>query len=93
MAKLVRQRKEYKLAVASIFLAIFGLSLPSIICGHISILEVRKNQHADALTIKRMAIGGLIFGYVGMLIWLYLGLLGTAVFFNWDLTTLFPYGF
>ena len=93
MAELVRQGKEYKLAIASIFLAIFGLSLPSIICGHISILEVRKNQHADALTVKRMAIGGLILGYVGMLIWLYLGLLGAAVYFNWDLKTLFPYGF
>ena len=92
MAKLVRHGKEYKLAIASIFLAIFGLSLPSIICGHISILEVRKNQHADALTIKRMAIGGLIFGYVGLLIWLYLGLLGAAVYFNWDLKPLFPYG-
>ena len=71
MAKLVHQGKEYNMAIASIFLAIFGLSLPSIICGHISILKVRNNQHADELTIKRMAIGGLIFGYVGMLLWLY----------------------
>ena len=93
MAKLVHKGKKFKLAIASIFLAIFGLSLPSIVCGHISLLKVRKVQHADALTIKRMAIGGLIFGYVGMLIWLYLGLLGAAVYFNWDLKPLFPYGF
>jgi hypothetical protein len=92
MAEIVYKRKEYKLALACIILAIFGLSLPSIICGHISILELRKKQNADALTIKRMAIGGLIFGYVGMLIWFYLGLLGAAIYFNWDLKPLFPYG-
>ncbi len=93
MVKLVRQGKECKLAIASIFLAIFGLSLPAIICGHISILELRNTQHAYALTTKRMAIGGLIFGYIGLLIWLYLGLLGAAVYFKWDLKPIFPYGF
>ncbi|MBW2593618.1 MAG: DUF4190 domain-containing protein, partial [Deltaproteobacteria bacterium] len=72
MVNFVRQGKEFKLAIASIFLAIFGLSLPSVICGHISLSKARKNVHLDSLTIKRMAIGGLIFGYAGMLLWLYL---------------------
>ena len=92
MAEIVYKRKEYKLALASIFLAFFGLSLPSVICGHISLSKVRKNRHVDSLTIKRMAIVGLIFGYVGMLLWLYLSLLGAAVYFNWNLKPLFPYG-
>jgi hypothetical protein len=68
-----RNNEQYKLAKYSITLGllsgIFGLftAIPSVVCGHVFLyLDKRKKNYKNE-TYKRMAVGGLIFGYTGIL--------------------------
>ena len=87
-----QNQKPYSLALTSTILAFIFLSLPAIICGHVAISRIKKNELHYSATDRRLAIGGLIVGYSGMVGWLYTGLLGLAPLFGWDLKSIFPFG-
>jgi hypothetical protein len=54
--------------VASLVLALFGLSLLSVIFGHIARSEIRNSK--GTLTGDGVALAGLIIGWIGMSLWL-----------------------
>ena len=67
--------KKCGLAVTSLILSIVGIisalfcigvlfSIPAVICGHIGLSKINKSE--EMLTGKRMAIAGLIMGYLGI---------------------------
>jgi len=91
MTEIAQKPKQYNLALISVFFGFFLFSLPAVICGHVALSKIK---HSDKYTNtdKRMAIGGLILGYSGIFVWLYLWLLICALIFNWDLSFIFPYG-
>jgi hypothetical protein len=93
MNEIAEKQGYYKLAFASAILGFFLISLPAIICGHMALSRINRDQNKYASTDKRMAIAGLILGYSWMLGWVYLSLLIGAVVFNWDISVLFPFGF
>jgi hypothetical protein len=55
-------------AVASLVLALFGISLLSVIFGHIARGEIRRSN--GTLTGDGLALAGLIIGWIGMGLWL-----------------------
>ncbi len=66
----------HKLAKYSILLGLlsgilsFFTAIPSIVCGHLVMYKIKKNPSKEKETYKRMAIGGLVFGYIGFILWL-----------------------
>jgi hypothetical protein len=53
------------LAIGSLILSLLGFSLPAVIMGHISRVQIRRSgQRGDGI-----AIAGLVFGYLGMAFW------------------------
>ncbi|MGD9368826.1 MAG: DUF4190 domain-containing protein [Desulfobacteraceae bacterium] len=86
------EKKPNNLALASVLLGFFCISLPSVVCGHLALYRIKHNKGNFTNTDKRMAIGGLFFGYIGIFLWLYLLLLVGAMIFNWDLSAIFPFG-
>ena len=92
MSEIESNKKPYNLALASVILAFIFVSLPAIICGHIALKKINQKRHIYSTTDKRMAIGGLIVGYTGMLGWLYICLIACAAYFRWDLSFMFPFG-
>lgn len=86
------------LAIASIILGFWGAfipffaALPAVICGHIVLSRIKNNPIGFRSADKRLAIGGLIFGYFSIIAWGYVAFSGLAILFEWDLRRLFPYG-
>ena len=78
----------HKLAKLSIILGLlsgvlgFLTAIPSIICGHIYLARIKKNPAAIDDGYKRMALGGLIFGYLGLTLWVILMFLFWRIFMN-----------
>ena len=76
--KSVNNSHVNKLAKYSVILGllsgIFGFftAIPAIICGHILLYKIKRNIVDPNITNRNMAIGGLIFGYTGLFLWLYL---------------------
>jgi len=56
------------LAIWSLVLALIGIALPAIICGHIGISRIRESK--GALAGEGMCIAGLIIGYLSLVIYL-----------------------
>ena len=52
------------LAIASLIMALIGLAIPAVICGHMARSRIRKS--AGALTGSGMAMAGLVLGYFGI---------------------------
>ena len=84
-------KKSLNIAIASAMFGFILLSPIAIICGHIALLKISKNEHFCTSINRRMAYGGLILGYSGMLAWLYIFLLIGAMIFEWDIKFLFPF--
>jgi len=70
------------------FLFGFFTGIPSIIYGHLFLFKCKKKSNTVNSTYKRMAIGGLIFAYSGMLTFAILLLLIISSIFNWDIRLL-----
>ncbi len=91
-------KKPNRLAIASVVIGFWGAilpffaAIPTVICGHI-VLSRFKNGHSEFSAIdKRLAIGGLVFGYFSIFFWSFMVFLFLADFYGWDLSWLFPYG-
>ena len=70
-----------KLAKLSVILGllsgIFGFftAIPPIICAHLFLYKMKRSSIEIDATYHRMAIGGLIFGYTGLLVWIFIVIL------------------
>lgn len=79
--KIVKTKAKKKgFAVASLVCGIIGgypifsvASIIAIVCGHIAFIKVKKNP--NEYTGKKMAIAGLILGYLGLAIAIILGIM------------------
>lgn len=60
------------LAIGALILSLFLISLPAVILGHISRGQIRRSgQRGDGI-----AIAGLVFGYLGMALWILIVVVG-----------------
>ena len=73
-------KKKKGLAIASLVLSIIGgypwastASVIAVICGHIALYKIKK--YPAVYTGKRMAIAGLILGYLGLILAIILGIM------------------
>ena len=87
----MRKQKPYNLAVASILFGLLNLAPFALICGHVALSRIKKNNQKYTVTDRRVALAGLIFGYIGLIIWLYIGFLFAGITFDWNLSFLFPF--
>jgi hypothetical protein len=80
----------HKLAKLSIILGIssgvLGIftAIPSIICGHLYLAKLKRNPTEINENYKRMAVGGLIFGYLGFTLWMVIMILLWRIFMSID---------
>lgn len=73
-------KKKKGLAIASLVLSIIGgypsastASLIAVILGHIALYKIKK--YPNVYTGKRLAIAGLILGYIGLILAIILGIM------------------
>jgi hypothetical protein len=76
------ENKKKGLAIASLVFGIIGgyystVSIVAIICGHIALNRIKKNS--GLYSGKRLAISGLVLGYLGLAIALLLGFLRGSI--------------
>lgn len=74
--------KKKGLAVASLIFAIIGgyastVSIVAVVCGHLALHKIKKDP--NFYTGKGFAISGLILGYLGLAIGLFLGIMRGAI--------------
>ncbi len=86
-----KKQKPYGLALTSLLLGLFNLAPFAIICGHVALSRIKKNDQKYTVLDRRIAMAGLLFGYIGLLLWFYIGLLFAGITRNWDLSFLFPF--
>jgi len=80
----------HKLAKLSIIFGILSgvlgifTAIPSIICGHLYLARIKRNPAEINEGYKRMAVGGLIFGYFGFTLWMVIMILLWRIFMSID---------
>ena len=92
MTLIQTEKTSFSLPIASVILGIIGLSPVAIVCGHLAFYRIKRNEYKNTSTSKRMAYGGLISGYFGMIVWIYMFIVLCAMVFKWDISFLFPFG-
>ena len=58
--------RQYRFARYSIVLG-FLKAIPDVVFGHVFLTSHKKNECTESATYRRMAMGGLIFGYIGII--------------------------
>lgn len=73
-------KKKKGLAIASLVLSIIGgypwastASIIAVICGHIALYKIKK--YPDVYAGKKLAVAGLILGYLGIILAITLGIM------------------
>jgi hypothetical protein len=59
--------------------------IPAVFMGHRELSKYRKNTKIYLDADRRIIIGGMILGYIGIILSSYLIFLGLAAYFGWDL--------
>ena len=59
--------------------------IPAVYMGHRELAKYRKNKKTYFDTDRRIIIGGMILGYIGIILTSYLIVLGLTAYFGWDL--------
>jgi uncharacterized membrane protein len=59
--------------------------IPAVFMGHRELSKNRKDTKIFSDTDRRIIIGGMIFGYIGIILTIYLIILVLAAYFGWDL--------
>jgi hypothetical protein len=73
------------LGALSFLLAGAVTGIPAVLMGHRELSKYRKNTKVYLDADRRIIIGGMILGYIGIILTSYLILLGFAAYFGWDL--------
>ncbi|MGA7143863.1 MAG: hypothetical protein WBY47_05110 [Desulfobacterales bacterium] len=83
-----RAIKIVLLGALSFLLAGPVTGIPAILMGHREMSKYRKNTEIYLDADRRIIIGGMILGYIGIILTSYLIVLGLAAYFGWDLREL-----
>lgn len=67
--------KTNVLAIVALITGILGMALVPVICGHISLNQIKKTGEGG----KIMAIIGLVLGYLGILAWIIVIIMWVAI--------------
>ena len=77
-----RNNLEIKCVILGALSGVLGYftAIPSIILGHLFLYRFKRNPEEYTLQKKRIVYGGLLFGYIGFLLWTYIGYLFLKIF-------------
>ena len=84
---------KMRIAVVSLVLGFLGCvmlgaftAIPAVICGHIALSKLKWEQNIN--TYKRIALAGVILGYIGIIITVVITLGILMFFYNWGPVTI-----
>ncbi len=80
-----KAKKIVLLGALSFLLAGAITGVPAVFMGHLELSKNRKNKKMYSDTDRRLIIGGMVLGYIGIILTTYLIILVLAAYFGWDL--------
>lgn len=80
-----KAKKIVLLGALSFFLTGAITGIPTVFVGHRELSKHRKDTKIYSDADRRIIIGGMILGYIGIILTIYLIILFIAAYFGWDL--------